>query len=185
MITGYRSPSIKCIASVSRSFTTTKINPRQAVQTKFKSSRASWKRGAIHKVRDNTSSLSSTHFSSTVPHLVDYSIPPPIIPSPPAPPLQKGLRRWAFPATVLVTLFTCVYIYKNNKNDNYEFWDAMQSGKDLPLEVFEDDEDEDEDEDDEDDNDSWRAHLRTRCLPQQFWIFSLKLSINHTTFFNR
>jgi len=166
MITGYRSTSIRCITTVSRSCTTTKTNNgilsvptrhHQEVQTKFKSSQASWKRGAIRKVafRDNTSSLSSTHFSSTVPHLVDYSIPPPIIPSPPAPPLQKGLRRWAFPATVLVTLFTCVYIYKNNKNDNYEFWDAMQSGKDLPLEVFEDDEDEDdEDEDDEDDNDS-------------------------------
>ena len=50
----------------------------------------------------------------------------------------------------LVTALTCGYIYKNNKNDNYEFWDSMQSGKELPLEAFEDDDD-DDDEDEEDD----------------------------------
>jgi hypothetical protein len=72
---------------------------------------------------------------------VDYSKPPPITPSPPPPPPKRGLSRYAFPASLLVTLGLTVYIYINNKNDSYEYWRTMQSGGAI---LDEDDDDEDE-----------------------------------------
>jgi hypothetical protein len=80
---------------------------------------------------------------------VDYSIPPPVISSPPPPPSRGGLRQYTLPVVLATTLGLVAYFWTNNKNDNFEFWDAMQSGKELPesaFEVEEDDEDEDEEE---------------------------------------
>lgn len=76
-------------------------------------------------------------------HPIDYSIPPPIRYSPPPPPSKPGLQKYLFPFTLLFTAGTVVYFYVNNKNDNYAYWEAMQSGEALQLD---DDEDDDEDE---------------------------------------
>lgn len=83
------------------------------------------------------------------PPTVDYSLPPPIIAPPPAPPRPKGIRGYFFMFPMIIAVCTTAYFYKYNKNDNYEFWEAMQSGKGLPEEAFEDDDDEDDDEEEE------------------------------------
>eukprot|EP00566_Odontella_aurita_P026301 CAMPEP_0113575796 /NCGR_PEP_ID=MMETSP0015_2-20120614/27905_1 /TAXON_ID=2838 /ORGANISM="Odontella" /LENGTH=185 /DNA_ID=CAMNT_0000479091 /DNA_START=138 /DNA_END=695 /DNA_ORIENTATION=+ /assembly_acc=CAM_ASM_000160 len=77
---------------------------------------------------------------------VDYSIPPPIYRAPPPPPSKPGMRKYIFPASLAVTFAVTAYFYVNNKNDAYEYWEAMQTGA-VPL--FDDDDDDDEDFDDE------------------------------------
>lgn len=79
-------------------------------------------------------------------HPIDYSIPPPIRYSPPPPPAKPGLQKYLFPFTLLFTAGTVVYFYVNNKNDNYAYWEAMQSGEALQLDDDEDDEEDDEEE---------------------------------------
>lgn len=49
---------------------------------------------------------------------------------------------------MIIMFATVGYFYVNNKNDNFEYWAAMQSGEALQM----DDDDEDyEDEEDEED----------------------------------
>jgi hypothetical protein len=86
------------------------------------------------------------------PALVDYSVPPPIVFSPPPPPMKKGIRGLLPFFPLIIAILTSAYFYKYNKNDNYEFWEAMQSGKELPEEVFDDEAYEDDDDDDDDDD---------------------------------
>jgi len=77
----------------------------------------------------------------------DYSKPPPIVGIPPPPPPRPGLRKYAYPILLFTAAGTVGYFWLNNNNDNYEFWDAMQTGKELPESAFvlaEDDEDEDD-----------------------------------------
>mmetsp|Transcript_7736 Transcript_7736/g.11273 ORF Transcript_7736/g.11273 Transcript_7736/m.11273 type:complete len:163 (+) Transcript_7736:60-548(+) len=82
---------------------------------------------------------------------VDYSVPPPIIRSPPPPPPRKGARKYFFPFTLLVAFGFSTYIYFNNQNDSYEYWEAVQSGGALPGEEFDDDEYDDDDYDEDED----------------------------------
>ena len=79
---------------------------------------------------------------------IDYSIVPPIRASPPPPPSKPGLQKYIAPASMIIMFATVGYFYVNNKNDNFEYWAAMQSGEALQM----DDDDEDyEDEEDEED----------------------------------
>ena len=81
---------------------------------------------------------------------IDYSILPPIRASPPPPPSKPGLQKYIAPASMVIMFATVGYFYMNNKNDNFEYWAAMQSGEALQMEEDEEDyEDEEEDEDEE------------------------------------
>ena len=80
---------------------------------------------------------------------VDYSILPPIRRTPPPPPLKPGFQKYLWPLTLVIGAATFGYFYVNNKNDNYEYWRAMQTGE--AVQFGDDDEYEDDDEDDEDD----------------------------------
>mmetsp|Transcript_21015 Transcript_21015/g.32933 ORF Transcript_21015/g.32933 Transcript_21015/m.32933 type:complete len:168 (-) Transcript_21015:277-780(-) len=81
---------------------------------------------------------------------IDYSILPPIRASPPPPPSKPGLQKYIAPASMVIMFATVGYFYVNNKNDNFEYWAAMQSGEALQMEEDEEDyEDEEEDEDEE------------------------------------
>mmetsp|Transcript_11136 Transcript_11136/g.22677 ORF Transcript_11136/g.22677 Transcript_11136/m.22677 type:complete len:165 (+) Transcript_11136:186-680(+) len=76
---------------------------------------------------------------------VDYTVIPPIPKSPPPPPPKPGMRKYIFPASLAVALGTFGYFYLNNKNDNFEYWSAMQRGEALQM----DDDDDDDEENDE------------------------------------
>ena len=83
---------------------------------------------------------------------VDYSVLPPIRHSPPPPPVRPGFQKYLWPAVLLFTASTVGYFYVNNKNDNYEYWRAMQSGEALQMDddgEYDDEEEEDEEEDEE------------------------------------
>ncbi len=78
---------------------------------------------------------------------INYSILPPIRASPPPPPSKPGLQKYIAPASMIIMFATVGYFYVNNKNDNFEYWAAMQSGEAISMEEDEDDyEDEEEDE---------------------------------------
>jgi len=77
---------------------------------------------------------------------IDYSILPPIVRSPPPPPAKPGLRKYLFPISLFFTLSVTGYFYLNNKNDNFEFWNAMQKGEALPSDEDEGDDDDEEEE---------------------------------------
>lgn len=76
---------------------------------------------------------------------VDYSISPPIIPSPLAPPPRKGTKaaflRMVWPLTLIMTASLGFYIYMNEEDDNYDFWKTIESGGAI---VAEDDDNDDE-----------------------------------------
>lgn len=76
---------------------------------------------------------------------VDYTNPPPIFRSPPPPP-HKPSSKFIVPFTVFFSLGVTSYFYFYNKNDAYEYWDAMQSGGILP-DLLDDDDDDDDDDD--------------------------------------
>jgi len=81
---------------------------------------------------------------------VDYSILPPISYSPPAPPSKPGLQKYLWYVTLLFGGATVGYFYLNNQNDNYEYWEAMQSGEAIAFGGDDDDDDEEwEDEEEE------------------------------------
>lgn len=77
---------------------------------------------------------------------IDYSIVPPIPHSPPPPPAKPGLQKYLFPFTLAFTAATVGYFCMNNKNDNYEYWRAMQSGEALQIDDDEEDDYEEEEE---------------------------------------
>lgn len=77
---------------------------------------------------------------------IDYTILPPICHSPPPPPPRPGMRKYIFPLSLVVFAGIFGYFYVNNKNDNLEFWMAMQNGEAIDVGNDEDDDD-DEDED--------------------------------------
>ena len=52
----------------------------------------------------------------------DYSVLPPIFPSPPPPPAKPGLRRYLWVLTLGFSAASVGYFYVNNKNDNHEYW---------------------------------------------------------------
>ena len=52
----------------------------------------------------------------------DYSVIPPIRPSPPPPPPKPGLQKYLWAMTVAFSAVTVGYFYMNNNNDNYEYW---------------------------------------------------------------
>mmetsp|Transcript_2459 Transcript_2459/g.2845 ORF Transcript_2459/g.2845 Transcript_2459/m.2845 type:complete len:148 (-) Transcript_2459:169-612(-) len=99
------------------------------------------------KIMQKLSGRKSTSASINWRNKVDYSKPPPIIPSPPPPPPREGVRRWVFPATLVTTAVLTLYVYYNNQNDSYEYWNAMQSGEIANFDFDDDDDFEDEDED--------------------------------------
>ncbi|KAL7506065.1 hypothetical protein ACHAXN_003412 [Cyclotella atomus] len=74
---------------------------------------------------------------------IDYTIRPPICNSPPPPPPRPGMRKYIFPMSLVVFAAITGYFYVNNKNDNIEFWLAMQNGEAVDVDG-DDDEDEDE-----------------------------------------
>jgi hypothetical protein len=82
---------------------------------------------------------------------IDYSIRPPIRATPPPPPPKPGLQKYIAPASMLIMFATVAYFYVNNKNDNFEYWAAMQSGAALRMDEEEEDEDDEDEEDDEED----------------------------------
>ena len=77
---------------------------------------------------------------------IDYSIRPPIQYSPPPPPAKPGFQKYLNPLILLFTAGTVTYFYINNNNDNYAYWEAMQSGEALQMD---DDDEEEEDYEDE------------------------------------
>ena len=77
---------------------------------------------------------------------IDYSILPPIRASPPPPPSKPGLQKYIAPASMVFAAAAVAYFYVNNKNDNFEYWAAMQSGTAVEMD---DDDDDDEYEDDD------------------------------------
>ena len=110
------------------------------------------------KGKHTSASMSRHHVKKSVlrPAYVDYSIPPPIVFSPPPPPMNTGIKGYLPFAPLIIAICTTAYFYRHNKNDNYEFWEAMQSGKELPENLFKEeayDDDDDEDDDDDDDDD--------------------------------
>ena len=80
---------------------------------------------------------------------IDYSILPPIRASPPPPPSKPGLQKYIAPASMVFMFATVAYFYVNNKNDNFEYWAAMQSGSALQMDDDDDEDDEDEEEEEE------------------------------------
>jgi len=120
---------------------------------------ASWQKNVIpfvhSKGKHTSASISQDHAKKSLlrPAFVDYSVPPPIVFSPPPPPTKKGIRGFLPFFPLIMALLTTAYFYKYNKNDNFEFWEAMQSGKELPEEVFDDEAYEDDGDDDDDDDD--------------------------------
>lgn len=76
---------------------------------------------------------------------IDYTIVPPICHSPPPPPPRPGMRKYIFPLSLVVCAGITGYFYVNNKNDNLEFWLAMQNGE--AIDVGDDDDDDEDDED--------------------------------------
>lgn len=72
---------------------------------------------------------------------IDYTILPPIHASPPPPPPRPGLGKYIFPISVVIFAGIVGYFYVNNKNDNLEFWSAMEKGEAIDVDVDDDDED--------------------------------------------
>ncbi|KAL3770886.1 hypothetical protein ACHAW5_003974 [Stephanodiscus triporus] len=54
-------------------------------------------------------------------------------------------------ATLGLAAISVGYFYVNNKNDNYEYWRAMQSGEALRIDDDDDDDYDDEEEEEDDD----------------------------------
>eukprot|EP00956_Cyclotella_meneghiniana_P005741 scaffold7454_cov77-Cyclotella_meneghiniana.AAC.5 len=77
---------------------------------------------------------------------IDYTIRPPIHHTPRPPPPRPGMRKYIFPISLVVFSAITAYFYVNNKNDNLEFWMAMQTGEAVDI-TDDDDDDDDEDED--------------------------------------
>ena len=80
---------------------------------------------------------------------VDHTVVPPIRTAPPPPPPKPGVQNFIFPFTVAVSLGIFGYFYMNNKNDAYDYWEAMQTGGSLPGTFDDDDDDDDDDFEDE------------------------------------
>jgi len=80
---------------------------------------------------------------------IDYSIVPPIRASPPPPPSKPGLQKYIAPVSMVITFATVGYFYVNNKNDNFEYWQAMQSGEAIQMEEDEEDYEDEEEEEEE------------------------------------
>ena len=93
----------------------------------------------------NTKSVEETPDNIFGMRPIDYTILPPICHSPPPPPPRPGMRKHIFPLSLLVFGGITAYFYVNNKNDNLEFWMAMQNGE--AIDVGEDDEDDENEED--------------------------------------
>lgn len=101
-------------------------------------------RQAISNNNNNSSTAPEAIFGMRP---INYSIVPPIRASPPPPPSKPGLQKYIAPASMVVMFATVGYFYVNNKNDNFEYWAAMQSGEAIQMEDDEDDyEDEEEEE---------------------------------------
>lgn len=80
---------------------------------------------------------------------VDYSVVPPIRRSPPPPPPKPGVQKYLWVVTLIFGTATFGYFYVNNKNDNFEYWRAMQSGEALQMGDGDEDDDDDDDYDDD------------------------------------
>ena len=80
---------------------------------------------------------------------VDHTIVPVVRMAPPPPPPKSAVQNFLFPFTAAVSLGIFGYFYMNNKNDAYDYWEAMQTGGSLPG-TFDDDDDDDDDDDFED-----------------------------------
>ncbi|KAL7553206.1 hypothetical protein ACHAWF_016459 [Thalassiosira exigua] len=80
---------------------------------------------------------------------IDYSVVPPVRRSPPPPPPRPGMQKFLTPAVILLSASIVGYFYVNNKNDNIDYWRAMQSGE--ALEIDDDEEDDDDELGEEDD----------------------------------
>ena len=76
---------------------------------------------------------------------VDITILPPLHRTPPPPPPKKGVQKYLSPMMILTTAGFIAYFYYYNKNDNYQYWEAMQTGGVLPG-TYDDEDDDDDDE---------------------------------------
>mmetsp|Transcript_15433 Transcript_15433/g.33425 ORF Transcript_15433/g.33425 Transcript_15433/m.33425 type:complete len:158 (-) Transcript_15433:1576-2049(-) len=133
-----------------RSNTLNRRPVRLLIQTRNRSAAKTDKKAAISRaIAANQGSNEATADFIFGLRPVDYSIVPPIRYSPPAPPSAPGFRKYLFPLTLLFTAATVGYFYVNNKNDNYEYWKAMQSGEALHMDDGEDDDDDYEYEEEE------------------------------------
>ena len=104
---------------------------------------------SLKKAQQNQPSSNGGHLFGLRP--VDVSILPPLHRPPPPPPPKPGAQRLVFPLSLLTLIGTTAYFYFNNKNDSYDYWEAMQTGGVLPGTYDEDDDDEDDDDEFEDD----------------------------------
>jgi hypothetical protein len=109
---------------------------RQAISVSSRNGNKSSSLGASDAANDNIFGMRP----------IDYSILPPIRASPPPPPSKPGLQKYIAPASMIFMAATVAYFYVNNKNDNFEYWEAMQSGSALQTDDDDDDEEDEEDE---------------------------------------
>ena len=85
---------------------------------------------------------------------VDYSQPPPVPILPPPPPARKSaFRRWLPIFLASFAFASGVYIYFNQDEGVYEYWDQVDKGN-APLDFGRGD-DEDDDEEFDEDEDEW------------------------------
>jgi len=77
---------------------------------------------------------------------VDFTKVPPLYRPPPPPPPKPGFQRYIFPFSVITLFGVSGFFYLNNKNDAYEYWEAMQTGGVIPG-TYDDDDDDDDDDD--------------------------------------
>eukprot|EP00986_Skeletonema_menzelii_P017452 scaffold19482_cov153-Skeletonema_menzelii.AAC.16 len=126
------------------------------VQQQLRHKRTSIGKEARQAISNNNTTTTASSSSATTAAAdnifgmrpIDYSIVPPIRASPPPPPSKPGLQKYIAPASMIIMFATVGYFYVNNKNDNFEYWAAMQSGEALQMGDDDDDyEDEEEEED--------------------------------------
>ncbi|KAL7465128.1 hypothetical protein ACHAXS_005453 [Conticribra weissflogii] len=158
--TRHTSPRYLSIAKTllrGQTLTQSSDNPRKSVQSLFQtrtkrtasSSENARKEAVSRAISNSKNKKASGEEELFVDNIfgmrpVDYTVIPPIPKSPPPPPPKPGLRKFIFPASIAVALGAFGYFYLNNKNDNFEYWSAMQRGEALQM----DDDDDEEEEDD-------------------------------------
>jgi len=127
------------------------LQSQQVPVTRLESAAASSETTAAGAAANNTTQekLFELRF---IPHetlgVLDYSVPPKIYKSPPAPPARvgKGVKptKYVVPFLLSSAVGFCFYLYFYGKDDNIAYWKSMETGG-----AFLDDDDDEEEDDEE------------------------------------